>query len=45
MVSELGGIFWGENSDSDPAPEASKNSDGKPWWKFWVDDGMPPENK
>ena len=37
--------FWGENSDSDPAPEASKNSDGKPWWKFWVDDGMPPENK
>lgn len=37
--------LWGDKVDGNFSPEGSDEVEGPPWWKFWVDDGMPPGGK
>jgi outer membrane protein assembly factor BamD len=37
--------LWGNKVDGNSYSEGSDKVEGPPWWKFWVDDGMPPEDK
>jgi outer membrane protein assembly factor BamD len=37
--------LWGNKVDVNSPSEGADRVEGPPWWKFWVDDGMPPEDK
>lgn len=33
---------WGRDTESNISVDSSNDTEGKAWWQFWVDEGMPP---